>query len=272
MQFVRLNGAAHHYQLIGAPEGRPLLVLVNSLGTDFRIWRDLVVKLAGEFAILTYDARGHGLTDVGETPYSMAGLAGDLAALLDHLGVRRAVVCGVSVGGMIAQALYAARPELVGALVLCDTAPRIGTHEAWTARIETVGRDGIAAVAEAIVKGWFTPAFHAGHAAEVAGYRNMLVRQPVAGYVATCVALRDADLTALAPRIGAPTLCVVGETDPTTTPAMVAACAKLIPGARFELIRNAGHIPSVEQPAVLAEIIRAFLARPETELTSNVSH
>ena len=87
MQFARLNDVTLHYQVIGSPQSRPTIVFVNSLGTDFRIWRDVVVRLVGEFAVVTYDKRGHGLSEVGRTPYSMELLAEDRAALLGHIGV-----------------------------------------------------------------------------------------------------------------------------------------------------------------------------------------
>ena len=152
MQFARLNDVTMHHQVIGGPKGRPTLVFVNSLGTDFRMWRDVVVRLAGEVTIVTYDKRGHGLSEVGRTPYSIALLADDLAALLDHLGVTRAIVCGVSVGGMVAQQLYAARPDLVEALMLCDTLGKIGDDAFWSTRIGRIEAEGLAGVAEGILE------------------------------------------------------------------------------------------------------------------------
>ena len=80
MHFAKLNGVTLHYQVIGAPEDKPLLVFSNSLGTDFRIWRDVIFRLAGDYALLTYDKRGHGLSDLGETPYTMDDHIDDLDA------------------------------------------------------------------------------------------------------------------------------------------------------------------------------------------------
>lgn len=270
MQFARLNDVTLHYQVIGAPTNRPTIVFVNSLGTDFRIWRDLIVRLAGECSIVAYDKRGHGLSEIGETPYSMELLADDLAALLDHLGLRRAIICGVSVGGVIAQQLYHRRPDLVRALILCDTLPRIGDDAFWNARIAAIAADGIASIADPILERWFTDDFRRGP--EFPGYRAMLARQPVEGYVATCIALRECDLTALAERIAVPTICIVGERDGSTPQRAVADFAKSIRGAHFELIEDCGHIPSIEQPEALAKIIRAFLSLVTTETASHVSH
>ena len=195
MQFAKIGSVTLHYQLIGAPAGKPVIVFANSLGTDFRIWRDVIVRLAGDFAIVTYDMRGHGLSDSGGAHSTMDDHVADLAGLLDMLDTRQVIVCGLSVGGLVAQGLYAARPDLVRALVLCDTAHKIGTNELWNGRIEAIRADGIEAIADAILERWFTPAFRAAGNADFAGYRNMLIRQPVEGYVATCEAIRDADFT-----------------------------------------------------------------------------
>ena len=260
MQFAFLNGIAIHYQTIGAPKGKPTLVFANSLGTDFRIWRDVIVRLAGDYAILTYDKRGHGLSDIGETPYEMDDHVSDLEALLDHLQVRDAIICGLSVGGVIAQGLYARRKDLVRALILCDTAPKIGDADSWNARIRTVEEGGIAALADGILERWFTPEFRRPDNAEFIGYRNMLTRSPAAGYAGTCAALRDCDYTDQARQIGVPTLCVVGEEDGSTPPELVLDMAKRIPAARYEVIEDAGHIPCVEQPDALVAVMRAFIS------------
>jgi 3-oxoadipate enol-lactonase len=259
VQFAHINGVTLHYQLISAPAGKPVLVFANSLGTDFRIWRDVIIRLVGEFAIFTYDMRGHGLSDTGSTPYTIDDHVGDLAGLLDYLSVKDAVICGLSVGGLVAQGLYATRPELVQALILCDTAHKIGTPEFWNTRIDAVNGSGIASIADSILQRWFTPAFHNERASDLAGYRNMVVRQPVSGYSGTCAALRDADFTEAAKRIAVPAICIVGDQDGSTPPDLVLELAKLIPRARYEVIKDAGHIPCVEQPEMLVAVMRAFI-------------
>ncbi|PZM15154.1 3-oxoadipate enol-lactonase [Rhizobium tubonense] len=259
MQFARINDVAIHYQVIGGPADKPVLVFVNSLGTDFRIWRDVIVRLAGDFAIVVYDKRGHGLSEVGQTPYSMEDLAVELAGLLDLLTVKNAYVCGLSIGGMIAQALFERRPDLVKALILCDTAHKIGTAETWNARIEKVEAEGIEAIADGVLEKWFTAAFRRPENTSFAGYRNMLVRQPLTGYLATCAAVRDADLTEVARHISVPTLCVVGDQDRSTPPELVLSTSRLIADARYEVITDAGHIPCIEQPETLTAVIRTFI-------------
>ncbi len=260
MQFAELNNVTLHYQVLSAPKDKPVLVFINSLGTDFRIWRDVIVNLAGEYAMIAYDKRGHGLSSIGNSPYKMEDHVGDLVALLDHLKVKNAILCGVSVGGMIAQGVYGSRPDLVRALVLCDTGHKIGTAQMWNDRISALEKGGIESLAEPILVRWFSSVFHEDQPAALQGYHNMLVRQTLEGYLGTCAALRDADYTAIAKSIAVPTLCVVGEEDGATPPELVAELAGLINGSEFEIIEGAGHLPSIEQPDKLTDLMKKFFA------------
>ena len=257
--FARINGASLHYRY-RPRSGGPVLVFINSLGTDFRIWDDVAESLAGRFALLCYDKRGHGLSELGEAPATIATHAADLAGLLAHLQITKATLCGLSIGGLIAQGLYAARPELIERLILCDTAARIGTEQSWNDRIAATEGAGIASFADGVMEKWFTPDFHRLRAAELAGYWTMLCRQSPSGYAAACAALRDADYSANATAIAVPTLVVVGDQDGSTPPALVRGLAAAIPGARFSVVADAGHIPCVEQPEALTALISAFMS------------
>jgi len=259
MQFARLNGVNLHYQLIGSPASRPLLVFANSLGTDFRIWDAVTEVLGDDYAYVLHDKRGHGLSDIGRPPYSIDDHAGDLIALLDHLGVKRAVIWGLSVGGLIAQWLYARRPDLVRAFVLSNTAHKIGTADMWNARIDKISADGLGSLVDPVMERWFTSAFRTPDNAAYAGARNMLSQQPEAGYSGTCAAIRDADFTAAAGHIAVPTLCVVGDQDGSTPPELVKSLADLIPASRFVTIAGCGHIPCLEQPLAYAQAACIFL-------------
>lgn len=260
MAFAKINGTVLHYEYLTEFEDEPVLVLINSLGTDFRIWLPLIDELTENWSILLHDKRGHGLSDLGQTPYSMEDHARDVIGLMEHLGIKKAILCGVSVGGLVAQMVYKLKPSLVEKLVLCDTAAKVGTEDSWNTRTATVKDKGIEAIADGVMKVWFTPDFHTNKAAELSGYRNMLVRQSVEGYTGTCVALRDADLTADASKIKVPTLVVVGDRDGSTPPDLVKATADRIAGAQFEIIEGCGHLPCIEQPEKLAELLTDFIS------------
>lgn len=259
MTFARVNGIVLHYEDRGSPD-MPAIAFSNALGTDFRIWDSVVSRLEDRYRIVRYDKRGHGLSDAPPAPYRMTDHVDDLAGLLGHLGITNTAVVGLSVGGMIAQGLAALRPDLVAAIVLCDTAHRIGTEDIWNERIDTVKARGIAALADATMQRWFTPGFRTPGNPDLSGYVNMLVRTPVDGYTGTCAALRDADLTESTKALKLPVLLVAGDQDGSTPPDLVRSTAALIAGSRFEIIRDAGHLPCIEQPDVTARLIGDFLA------------
>ena len=259
MAFSRINSLTVHWSAVGRANG-PAIVFSNSLGSDRRIWDEVAGLLGGRYRIVTYDSRGHGLTDAPAGPYSIAGLADDLLALADTAGLEKFALAGLSVGGLIAQQVAVRAPERLSALVLCDTAAKVGTHESWTTRIDAVRKSGIAAIADPILERWFAKTFRETRKDELAGWRNMMVRTPMEGYIGTCEALRDADLTAATASIRMPTLAVAGEEDGSTPPALVKATADLIPGARFEIVKAAAHMPCIEQPEILAGLIEKHLA------------
>ena len=212
MRFVKANGLVIHYLDRGRRDGAPI-VFINALGCDLRIWTEIAEILAPDFRIVTYDKRGHGLSESGPDKCEMADYAGDLIGLLDSVGVGRATVVGLSIGGVIAQEFYRQRPERVAALVLCDTAAKIGTDESWDQRIAEVECGGVERVADPVLERWFTAEFRASRATEFTGIRAMLTRTPRQGYVAACGALKRADLRPYAGRIEAPPLCLVGDED-----------------------------------------------------------
>jgi 3-oxoadipate enol-lactonase len=249
MQFARINGISLHYRVSGLGTGKPAIAFVNSLGTDLRIWQAVAEELSPDFAILAYDKRGHGLSDIGQTPYAMADHAADLAGLMEHLDIRRAIVCGVSVGGQIALQLSFDRPEMVTGLVLSNTAAKIGDEDFWSARMALIAEKGLAAVANGILERWF----------------NMLTRQHAEGYLATCAAIRAFDRRADLARIAVPAACIGAEFDGATPPAQVEELAAGIADARYEFISGAGHIPCVEAPGRVAGIVRALAQRAEKE-------
>lgn len=255
-----VNGAALHVHRVAASVAdAPTLVLVNSLGCDLRIWSGVTAQLVGRAEIVCYDKRGHGLSEIGATPYAMRDHADDLVAIIEATGAR-AHVCGLSIGGMIAMLAALERPELIAGLILCDTAARIGSAERYAEREATIRAGGMEGFAEAQMERWFSPRFREAHSGAVRAMRAMLVRQPVEGYLGSVAALRDTDLRDRVGALRVPTLCLVGAEDASTPPAMVRALADAIPDARYAEIENAGHLPPVEAPGAVARAILSSLA------------
>ncbi|MFN3524451.1 MAG: 3-oxoadipate enol-lactonase [Paracoccus sp. (in: a-proteobacteria)] len=246
-----------HYRLDG-PEGAPVVMLANSLGTDLRLWDDLIPLLPQGLRYLRYDKQGHGLSDLGRAD-RIADHAADAAALIEAVVGGPVLMVGLSIGGLIAQRLASDRADLVRALVLSNTAARLGTALSWQARIDAVAACGTTVIADAVMERWFAAPFRARP--ELALWRNMLARTSTDGYIAACRALAGADQTRATAALRVPTLVIAGDQDGASPPDLVRATADLIAGAEFHLIPGAGHLPCVETPAAMAAILSPFLER-----------
>nr|WP_316651365.1 3-oxoadipate enol-lactonase [uncultured Gellertiella sp.] len=259
MAFATLNGLTVHYELIGNPKSKKMIVFANALGTDFRIWLPVFDEMSDDMSFLLYDMRGHGLTSLPEGAFSIDTLADDLIALTEHLEFKKSIFCGLSVGGLVVQALALKRPDLVRKLILSNTAAKVGDTDTWNARIEAVRKGGLASISGSVMTRWFTEDFRESRAADVDGYRLMLERQSVEGYVRTAEAIRDADYRAGVKDMVLPVLCLAGDRDQSVPAAIVQDTADIIEGSAFEVIEQCGHMPSIEQPEQLAALIEDFI-------------
>jgi 3-oxoadipate enol-lactonase len=251
------DGCRLDYELAG-PADAPALVLSNSLGTDRSVWDGQIDRLARRHRVLRYDTRGHGASDAPAGDYALARLGGDMLSLMDHVGMRRAHVCGVSLGGLTACWLGLRAPERVDRLVLANTAARIGSAPAWAERMRLVETGGLAAIADATMERWFTAGFRAAQPHVVAAIRATLVKLPAAGYLGCCAALRDADLRADAGLVRARALVITGSHDPATPPADGQFLAAAISGAAL-LELDAAHLTNVECAAAFTAAVDEFL-------------
>lgn len=257
MQFLDINGHVIHYQWQNTQKEQTF-VFINSLGTDHRIWSAVAAALEEYGNLLLFDNRGHGLSDVVPDTNGLHDFADDAQALINKLGIEKCIIVGLSVGGMIAQVLADRIPEKIEKLVLCDTRHKIGNAPFWNGRIKTVEKEGLTKVSDVVMQRWFSEDFIKENKTKVAGYKNMLERIPTLGYIKTCEAIRDADLTEVATKIRIPTLCVVGSEDKSTTVEEVRNLSELIKGSRFEIIQDSGHIPCIDNPQKLIKLIINF--------------
>ncbi|MDE0344916.1 MAG: 3-oxoadipate enol-lactonase [Boseongicola sp.] len=260
MTICRLEHVDLHYRDDGDPDGTPV-AFSSSLGTDYRLWDPILPFLPSGLRLIRYDMRGHGLSSCPRPPYPMGALVADAEALLDHLGVRDSVFVGCSIGGMIAQGLAVKRSDQVRAMVLSNTAVKIGTTEAWQERIDAVKSGGIESLADAVMERWFSREFRA--TPELVAWRNMLTRQPDDGYIGGSSAISGTDFHATTANLILPTLVIAGSEDGSTPPDLVRETAELVKESRFALIRRAGHLPMVERPEEFAGHLTEFLENLE---------
>lgn len=258
MPFADLSDVRLHFRLDG-DESLPVLVLSNSLGTNFNMWDPQIAAFSQRIRVLRYDTRGHGQSSVTNGPYSIAQLAGDVVALLDHLGIARAHFCGLSMGGITGMWLALHHADRLHKLVLCNTAAYIGPPENWTNRAAAVTRDGVTSIAAAVVDKWLTPEFAAQHPEQVAMLRAMLSATDSTGYAANCLAVRDSDLRREIAGIRVPTLVIAGSGDIPTPPADGRYLAQTIPGAAYVELDGA-HLSNLQQTDAFSAAVLDFLA------------
>lgn len=260
MGFVQLADGELHYQLDG-PEGAPVLVLSNSLGTDLHMWDTQVAVFAEHFQVLRFDTRGHGKSLVTEGPYSIEQLGQDVLALLDALHIERAHFCGLSMGGLIGQWLGIHAGERLKRLVVCNTAAKIGTPEVWNPRIEMVLRDGPAAMValrDASIARWFTADFAEANPGQAKLITDMLAATSPQGYAANCGAVRDADFREQLSSIKAPTLVVAGTEDAVTPPSGGHFIQAHVQGAEYAEF-YAAHLSNVQAGGAFSDRVLEFL-------------
>ncbi|MEM8629972.1 MAG: 3-oxoadipate enol-lactonase [Pseudomonadota bacterium] len=256
MDVLELDDVTLHYRVDGDPAGAPV-VFANSLGTDLRLWDKILPLLPAGLRIIRYDKRGHGLSTCPPAPFTMGALVRDAERLLDHLEVRNCVFVGLSIGGMIAQGLAVKRLDQIRAMVISNTAARIGTTKLWQERIDGVAADGVASLADAVMERWFSKVFRA--TPELSAWKTMLTNTPDDGYAGCSAAIQGTDFYSTTATLTLPTLAIAGSEDGSTPPDLVRETAELIKGSRFHLIRGAGHLPCVEAPDEYAETLATFL-------------
>ncbi len=244
-------------------EGLPVL-FVHGFPFDRTVWRHQLATLSRVRRIAP-DFRGVG--DSGAPPgadgYSLTRYADDLVAVLEAVGVRQAVLCGLSMGGYVIFELLRRHPERVKALILADTKPEPDSTEAKRGREEltqVAQRDGQDAVIERLLPRLLAAATQATQP-EVAGQvREMAHRWSVPGLVGALRTLRDRpDSTDTLRDVRVPTLVLVGSEDQIAPPDTARAMAQLIPGAQCHVVPAAGHLAPLEQPLATSRVVADFL-------------
>jgi 3-oxoadipate enol-lactonase len=253
---ARIGDRALAYESIGG--GQPL-VLVHAFPLDGRMWMSTARTLADHCRVIVPDMRGFGASDLGGGDPSIADMADDVAALLDSLGIERATVGGLSMGGYVALAFAARHGARLERLILADTRAAADSDVARAGRADAlalVAKDGVAALVERQLAALLSPAASEAVREQVRG----LGRQSLEGVSAGLRALRDRpDRRAELSAIRCPTLVIVGSEDKISPPAEMAEIASAIPGARLVEIAGAGHLSNLERPNEFSSAIAHFI-------------
>ncbi|HEX6707127.1 MAG TPA: alpha/beta fold hydrolase [Albitalea sp.] len=260
--------AIHHTfsepQLRVAVQGRGApVVLSHALGLSLGMWDAFATRLADTHEVARYDHRGHGGSAVPAGPYTLDQLVDDAARLIREWGRGPVVFIGLSMGGMVGQGLAIRHPDLVKGLVLANTTAKYpeAAGAMWLQRIAAVEAGGVAAVADAVVERYLSPAFRAEQPEAARALREQLLRSDPKGYVASCQAVMAVDWLDALPSVRCPTLVIAGAQDVGATPAMAQAIVERIPGAQLQVFEEASHLSVAEVPEVFAHTVEKFVAR-----------
>ena len=264
MATATIAGRELHYETRG--EG-PALLLIQGLSGSHLSWGEPFLAALGDgLRIVTYDHRGIGLSGDDGTPFSIADLAGDAAALLEHLEITRADVMGISMGGMVAQELALTRPQLLRTLTLgCTYAGGAGSRITDQAVAQRLVSAGLSGDRELMLRTGWEVNVSGGFAAQPGTFetfREMAQRlpAPIPVLMAQMQATLVHDTSARLAAIDAPTLVIHGDADQMLDVANARHIASLISGARLEILTGCGHMFWWERPQESAELVRAHLA------------
>jgi 3-oxoadipate enol-lactonase len=233
----------------------------HSLATSLDLWSPQLAVLEPRFRVLRYDTRGHGASDAPQGAYTLAQLADDAVAVMDAFDIEAVHWVGISMGGMIGQAVALNHAERLRSLVLCDTAAAVPpeAQALWQQRIDKARGEGMTALADETLQRWFTPPYLAKDPRGVRSIRGMILSTPVSGFIGCSEAIRQLDFLERLDDIRLPTLIIVGEQDPGTPVANSEAIHNRIKDSRLEIIPSAAHLCNVEQAEVFNQILLGFL-------------
>ena len=257
MPVARIADLDVHYQIEG--QG-PWLTLAHPLAADLRIWAPQMSLLTRHFRVLRFDARGHGGTSATPAPYTLDQLADDALALFAHLGIERSHWVGLSMGGMVAQAIALRRPGVLDRIVLADSTSRRPPNAAamWGERIAAARAAGMAAIVAPTIDRWFTAPYRAAHPETMAWIAGQIETTSVEGYCGCCAAIAQIDLLERLHEIDSPALIMAGEHDHATPPAMSEQMSHRWRGSRYCAIPDAAHIGNVEQQGFFNRQVAEF--------------
>ena len=257
MPHARINGIDVRYTVTGSG---PWLALSHSLACRLEMWDEEVQRLSRRFTVLAYDSRGHGETSAPAIPYTLDMIADDIKGLLDHVGATRTHWVGLSMGGVFGLATALRYPGLFGSMVLADTSSKLLPEgiQAFKDRAAAVRAGTMEAMVQPTLKRWFKDSFREKKPQLMATVADWIRKTPLDGYIGMSAAIPTIDVTHRLGEIRIPCLALTGADDIAMPPAMAQVLAKNIPGAKLEIIPDAGHLSNLEQPEAFNAALTRF--------------
>ncbi len=266
---VKTNGVDTAYRFDGPanfPSDGRVVLMSNSLMSDYTMWDWTVPALIDRYRVLRYDTRGHGKSGTTPGPYSIAQLTDDAVALLDALKIPKVHFVGLSMGGMIGQQLGARYGERVHSLSLCDTASEMSPRSVWEERLAMAREKGIPGMADPTLQRWFTAPFLKRSPQDIEKVRAMILGTSLEGYTGCGSAVRDMAQTVMLLKIRTPTLVLTGRQDPATTVEHSTVLNRMIDGSKMVVIEDAAHLSNIEQPEAFNRAVRGFIDKVDGTL------
>ena len=261
---ITANGVDFQVRIDGR-DGAPWLMFSNSHCTTLELWDEMVERFAGRYHILRYNTRGHGGTSAPPGSYTQDQLAGDAAAILDHLQIDRVHFCGISIGGQTGLGMAIHHPQRLLSLTAANARFDVPAPvmKAWDERIAIVEKGGTEAIAGPTVGRWFEAGYPAREPARVARIQAMFKDVSAQGYIGCALAIRDLNYRDALAKIDLPVLLISGKQDSSATEDMVNTMHGMIRASRLVMLDPAGHLTVVEQPQAFGDALeRLLLAVP----------
>lgn len=251
------------FSTFGEGRDRPI-IFIHGFPFDRSMWDEQARLLEKDHFVVTFDIRGHGESDEGSGQYLVEFFVDDLIALMDHLGLDRACLCGLSMGGYTALRAVEREPSRFSGLILCDTKSTPDTNGAKINRasqIKTILEGKKAQFADAQLKALLAPESFERNKQDVEKIRKKIVSTKDAGLIGVLIALAArTDSSESLGSIAVPTLIVVGERDRVTPLSDAELMHSRIRGSRLEIIRGAGHLSDIENSAGFNSVLQEFLS------------
>jgi 3-oxoadipate enol-lactonase len=241
----------------------PDIVFIHGFPLNKSMWDQQVNVLKENFRVISYDIRGHGKSEGGDEYFSIELFVKDLIILMDALKIKKAILCGLSMGGYIALNAIENYPDRFSALVLCDTNCAADSKKGKEKRMKTIEEiraEGVNYYAEMILPNLFAPGSFITIKQEIGWVREMIINTSKDTLISTLLALyKRKETCSKLSGIKVPALIMVGKEDKLTPPEAARNMQKKIKGSLLEIIEHAGHLSNLENPAVFNRHILKFL-------------